>query len=304
MNRIENITAPKVNVITSFDVIDKPFTDGAFIFNMKKIIKGTKITNSSGIYTIQSKINNNGYIGSACNLKRRKREHFNDLKINKHCNKHLQNHANKYGLSDLVFEIMEFCPNEILVKREQYWTDTLNPEFNIQPRAGSPLGYHHTEETKIKMRKPHGNMSEEQKRVLSEVGMGRISWCKGLTNETDERIKNCSIKRTGQKRSIEAKDKMRKSHLGKKWSEETREKHKHYHPTKATIQKKRETNIRKGIRPPIRTGWHHSKKTKELMRQAQLSQILLICPYCGYQSNNHGSINRYHFNNCKYKPQN
>lgn len=37
--------------------------------------------------------------------------------------------------------------------------------------------------------------SEKTKRKISEVNKGRPSWCKGLTKETDERIKKWIIKR-------------------------------------------------------------------------------------------------------------
>lgn len=37
--------------------------------------------------------------------------------------------------------------------REQYYIDSLNPEYNILKMAGSRLGHKHSEETKAKLRK-------------------------------------------------------------------------------------------------------------------------------------------------------
>ena len=54
------------------------------------------------------------------------------LRRNRHHNNHLQNHANKYGVGDLVFEILEVILDapSILI-REQYYIDKLMPKFNI-----------------------------------------------------------------------------------------------------------------------------------------------------------------------------
>lgn len=51
----------------------------------------------SGIYQIINKSTNKFYIGSAIDLKKRKREHFHHLNHNKHRNKHLQSSWNKHG---------------------------------------------------------------------------------------------------------------------------------------------------------------------------------------------------------------
>ena len=39
-----------------------------------------------------------------------------------------------------------------MIEREQYYIDTLNPEYNILKIAGSPLGYIHSEETIAKFK--------------------------------------------------------------------------------------------------------------------------------------------------------
>jgi len=51
-----------------------------------------------------------------------------------------------------MFSILEFCPVDKLIEQEQYYIDTLHPEFNICPIAGSSLGVKHTEESKQKNR--------------------------------------------------------------------------------------------------------------------------------------------------------
>ena len=64
------------------------------------------------IYEIVCKSTNKKYVGSALNHIKRKREHFYNLKNNKHCNKKLQNAFNKYGENCFEFNIIEIVDNE------------------------------------------------------------------------------------------------------------------------------------------------------------------------------------------------
>jgi group I intron endonuclease len=57
----------------------------------------------------------------------------------------------KQGYSNFNLEILEYCDPKDLIKREQYYIDLLNPEYNILKKAGSPLGFKHREETITKM---------------------------------------------------------------------------------------------------------------------------------------------------------
>lgn len=141
-----NTIAPKVNAIhPKHDVFDTSFTRGASLFIRTNIPK-----NTSGIYMIWSSVNNKEYIGSAINLRRRKNEHFKDLKRNKHYNPRLQNHFNKYGEDVFTFGIIKFCIKEKLIEREQFSINLLHPEFNICQTAGSSLGVKNSEKTKLK----------------------------------------------------------------------------------------------------------------------------------------------------------
>jgi len=51
----------------------------------------------------------------------------------------------KYGYSSFKLEILENCEPNILIEREQYYLDLLNPEYNILKKAGSLLGFRHSE---------------------------------------------------------------------------------------------------------------------------------------------------------------
>jgi len=149
----------------------------------------------SGIYKIQSLIKPERiYIGSAVNIQRRWIDHRKLMTANKH-----ENNINKYGKLDLIFTIIEPCPIELLITREQYYIDTLKPYFNICKIAGSAMG------TK---------RSPESRKRLSERMKGRVSTMKGKHHsiETKEKLRLINL---GKKASEETKLKMRLSMLGK-----------------------------------------------------------------------------------------
>jgi len=77
----------------------------------------------------------------------------------------------KYGHSNFRFEILEYCEPENAIFREQHYIDLLKPEYNINPIAGSSLGYKHNQETldKFKCRK----CSDESRAKLSAAATGR-----------------------------------------------------------------------------------------------------------------------------------
>lgn len=98
------------------------------------------IKNESGIYCISNNIDNRFYIGSTKNFYVRKRFHFIELKGNYHNNQHLQRFYNKYGKDSLQFKVLEICPVNDLISKEQYYIDELKPQFNICKKADRPNG--------------------------------------------------------------------------------------------------------------------------------------------------------------------
>lgn len=132
----------------------------------------------SGIYKITNLINNKFYIGSAVSLLNRYHTHKNSFVKNKHKNQHLQNSINKYGIDNFKFEVIELCNKEELLIKEQYYIDTLNPDYNICLIAGNSLGVKRSEEYKENQRKiqtglKHIPHSEETKRKISKSNKGR-----------------------------------------------------------------------------------------------------------------------------------
>ena len=163
-----------------------------------------QLTNASGIYIIISLINGNCYVGSAIGLKSRKQNHFHCLEIKKHENSHLQRHYDKYGKDDLQFFKLEYCLIENLIKREQYWMDTLKPEFNISPTAGSQLGLKHSEEYKQSQRiKSTGRKhTKATKKLQSQIRTNFYCSPEGLNRREEQREERKNTWNKGKNRNL------------------------------------------------------------------------------------------------------
>lgn len=93
------------------------------------------------------------YIGSATDLSKRFRNYYNLSYLETHKNKSIIYKALlKYGYHKFSLGILEYCDINVLIEREQYYMDSLKPEYNICKIAGSSLGFKHSEATKAKMR--------------------------------------------------------------------------------------------------------------------------------------------------------
>ena len=57
----------------------------------------------------------------------------------------------KYGYGEFRLEILEYCDPQVLIKREQFYMDKFNPEYNILKFAGSSLGYKFSEASRAKL---------------------------------------------------------------------------------------------------------------------------------------------------------
>lgn len=202
-----------------------------------------------GVYSIINTFNNKVYIGSSKNVSSRIYIHISDLKLNRHHSVSLQRAFNKYGENSFNFDLVEIVEhNENLITREQVWMDFFKPEYNICKTAYSRLGVSHSEETKIKMRKPKSeegrlNMknkvkrteehkinlglalkgkkrSEESKEKIRAYYRTNANWCKGK-KMSEEHRKNNSESQKGKVLSQETKDKISKKMKGRKLSKET-----------------------------------------------------------------------------------
>lgn len=134
----------------------------------------------SGIYLITCSPSNRFYLGSSVHIHRRWSWHKGTLKRGNHHSILLQRAWNKYGKDSFTFAVIEECPPEMCIEREQYWLDTLKPYdpsigFNIGMDAKAPsLGRKHTAEHRAKIGLKSRRPSSPEKRAkISAAHKGR-----------------------------------------------------------------------------------------------------------------------------------
>lgn len=180
------------------------------------------MTLHSGIYSILNLENGRHYVGSSQDLKQRWKTHKRLLGLNKHHAKKLQFAWNKYGENSFRFDILELAPVGDILNREQFYMDKTAPFYNTLRRADGFRGYKHTAETKLKM-------------ALSATGR--------LTSE-------------------EVREKLSRSHIGIKFSDERVEQ----------MRRRRHTDEAKSKIGLASSGRIVSEKTKKKLSAAALSR--------------------------------
>ncbi len=167
------------------------------------------------IYAIINIIDDKLYVGQAIDKDKRWKNHKIALQCNKHPNRYLQSAYNKYGVDAFIYVVLEKVEDLKLTEREQYWMDVTGCYdrelgYNLAPAAGSPLGFKHSEETKLKLSKIHKGQkrSEEFKLKISKSWETRI-----VSEETREKLR---LSHLGHIQSEETKTKRASSMIGNK----------------------------------------------------------------------------------------
>lgn len=104
----------------------------------------------SGIYRWTHKESGKSYIASSVNLGHRFSNYFSLPHFTRQAKSSVICKA-LLNYSEFSLEIVEYCEINEVLKREQFYLDSLNPEYNILKTAGSLSGYIHTEQAKAKI---------------------------------------------------------------------------------------------------------------------------------------------------------
>lgn len=151
-------------------VIDPVMTYTNCDLEKNKILADNR--NKAVVYRWVNNVNQKTYIGSSVNFTERLYKYYSV--------KHLMNRKTaihnallKYGYSNFTLEILEYCEGVNPISREQFYIDSLRPEYNILNQAGSSLGFKHSEETLGFFRNDR-KVSEETRKNLSVAATGRI----------------------------------------------------------------------------------------------------------------------------------
>ena len=129
-----------------------------------------------GVYSITCTASGKVYVGSSSKVSHRWNKHRRELTLGVHGNQKLQRAWDKYGKDAFTFLLIEGVSDRCdLLRREQYWIDTLKPELNILAKAGSCAGRPASEKQKsaasaAQIGKPK---SAEYRKKISESLKGR-----------------------------------------------------------------------------------------------------------------------------------
>lgn len=153
------------------------------------------LTNKWGIYKILNTQNGKFYIGSSKNLRKRLYEHFRELNLGIHPNKHLQGAWTKYGKEGFKFHILKIIDNT------ENFTDTqlreLETKYIQKTMCYKPeIGYNFIPGGLGTSNLP---CSEEKKKKISEANKGKIAHNKGvpMSDEQKELLKKVNRKKRG-----------------------------------------------------------------------------------------------------------
>jgi group I intron endonuclease len=215
--------------------------------------------NKIGVYKITNIRNNKVYIGSSNNILFRWEQHKILLRANRHYNPRLQKAWDTYGERSFQFKIIKRTTLKKLLKVEQYYIDkfeSYKPKngYNISRIAGRASGWHHSEESRIKISKA----SKGRKASKKQIESSRLRFLgKKLFKVHVKNLKKAWKRRkargdvpywTGKKRSKKTNLKIAKKLKGRK------------------IPK---SIVRKWVKTRMENGYIHSEETKSKMSKSQ-----------------------------------
>ncbi len=138
-----------------------------------------------GLYKLVNRVTGQCYVGQSQRVKKRIKEHFRLLRLNKHTNPHLQNAYNKYGPDAFYGAIEVECADLAELDRleESFlqgdaWFDE-STIYNIADFAKAPMrGKTHSEEVRQRIRlgrraATFDYQSPEYRKTLSDAQMAR-----------------------------------------------------------------------------------------------------------------------------------
>lgn len=167
-----------------------------------------------GVYKIRNEATGRCYIGSAVVFKRRLSDHRKMLERGDHPNRYLQSAWAKYGAKEFTFSIVLICEPIALLMYEQLLIDAHASQlYNLSPKAGSQLGFRHSEEAKQRMAKLKigKKASDAHRAAISEALQGHA---------VSDRVISVLQKRRGTKLSPEWRAKLSAAKKGKRQSPE------------------------------------------------------------------------------------
>lgn len=127
-NQNNSINTNNDNIVSTDPIISYENADTQKV----EIFKANK--EKTGIYRWTHIESGKSYIGSAINLSYRLKNYYNLSYLERETKKNksmIYKALIKYGYSSFRLDILEYCDPSVLISREQYYLDNLNPLYNI-----------------------------------------------------------------------------------------------------------------------------------------------------------------------------
>ena len=170
------------------------------VLNDKEIIL-KEYKNRGGIYLIHNNVNGKQYVGSGMDLAKRLATYYFPSRLAD--NRYISNSILKYGHDNFSVVILHVLGNtdiftkKDIISKEQEYIYLYKPVLNLNPIAGSSMGFKHSEESKrliseFRTGKP---LSEKTKKRLSLLFSGELNpfWSKSHTPATLEKMSKSKI---------------------------------------------------------------------------------------------------------------
>jgi group I intron endonuclease len=186
------------NILTN---LKSPFVSPIYNLLKDKNIILKEYKNMSGVYLLHNNVNGKQYIGSGFDLSKRFATYYFPSRLTD--NRYISNSILKYGHGNFSVVILSIVGNTNLSKKidlineEQIYINLYKPILNLNPTAGSSLGFKHSEESKklISEFRTGKSLSEKTKKRLSELFSGELNpfWSKTHSSSTLEKMSKSKL---------------------------------------------------------------------------------------------------------------
>lgn len=188
----------------------------------------------TGIYQWTHKESGKIYIGSAINLKTRLSQYYNINYLERNKTMYICNALREHEYSAFSLSILEFIDishlskedvRKLVLEREQFYINSLEPQYNILLIASSLLGFKHTEGTKKLISEA---LTGKNHPMFGRIEENSSMFGKNHSADTIAKMSEAKIGENnpmfGKSLSTETRAKMKEAHKGKFHSAETKAK--------------------------------------------------------------------------------
>ncbi|MFP3859267.1 MAG: GIY-YIG nuclease family protein [Bacteroidales bacterium] len=195
-------------------------------FNMLNLFKEEfnmhwKKDGCPGVYRLQNLKNGNFYIGSTRNLYRRWKRHQQVLREQLPENIRMLEDSKKLGWKSFCFGVIEYCDENELLEKEQYYYEKMKPFYNVWKHVYNAEGRKYTKR-QLKIFKENKHPIKDREKFREKL---REAWKKRKASMSPEDLKEVmGEKFRGKKHSKETKEAYSKKRKGIPKSEEMKEK--------------------------------------------------------------------------------